>query len=125
MYKQLNSEKGFPFSPIVFHKSFFPESERTGPPGPSDGGRPHSIARALSGLREGASEAGTGGCGDMTDVDESAVNKLEIASFRRIRQSTRCQQNLKGAVEAAAAVGGQQESGWRSRLIRTSVSDSW
>ena len=46
--------------------------------------------------------------GDMTDVDESAVEKN--ASFRRIRQSTRCQQ--KGADETAAvAVGGQQESG--------------
>jgi hypothetical protein len=49
-------------------------------------------------------EACTGGCaprrGDMTDVDESAVDKNAL--FRRIRQSTRCQQ--KEAVEAQAGL---------------------
>ncbi len=39
--------------------------------------------------------------GDMTDVDESAVDKN--ASFGRIRQSTRCQQKGDSEVEAAAA----------------------
>ncbi len=47
---------------------------------------------------------------DMMDVNESAVDKN--ASFRRIRQSTRCQQ--KGAVEAADDPGGRLPASQRS-----------
>ncbi len=77
---------------------FFPESERTCPP--VGRGRPHSTAPGPGTPGPGRARARRAPAvarGDMTDVDESAVDKN--ASFRRIRQSTRCQQ--KGAVEAA------------------------
>ncbi len=60
---------------------FFPESERTGPPVMLD--RPVTTGEAC------ARRAPAGARGD-TDVAEGAVDKNAL--FRRIMQSTRCQQ---------------------------------
>ncbi len=84
---------------------FFPESERTGPP--SADGRTRPPGHSREGASEPEARAGTGGV--VTLPRTRLISPLwdKNASFRRIRKSTRCQQ--KGAVEAAAAVGGQQE----------------
>ena len=79
--------------------SFFPDSERTGPP---VGGRPHSTAREHPGVRARRALAGRG---DMNDVAGSAVDKMPI---RRIRQSTRCQQKEQLMLWLLSAVIGNQ-----------------
>jgi hypothetical protein len=69
-------------------EQFFPESERTGPP---VGGLPLSTARELPGGRARRTRAGRG------DMNRDRCRRKRCASgqnavFRRIRQSTRCQQ---------------------------------
>ncbi len=86
---------------ITLRKPFFPESERTSP---SVGGRPHSTARALPGGRARRTQAERG---DMNRCRRKRCG--QSALFRRIRQSTRCQQKEQLMLWLLSAV--NRESG--------------